>query len=48
MPKPTSTRHLIVVLGDQLNADSSAFTGFDPKHDCVWMAEVHQESTHIF
>ena len=48
MPKPTSTRHLIVVLGDQLNADSSAFTGFDPKRDCVWMAEVHEESTHIW
>ena len=48
MPKPTSTRHLIVVLGDQLNLDSSAFKGFDPKSDCVWMAEVHEESTHIW
>ena len=48
MSKITHVRHLIVVLGDQLNSDSSAFKGFDPKHDCVWMAEVHEESTHIW
>jgi deoxyribodipyrimidine photolyase-related protein len=48
MTKPTSVRHLIVILGDQLNLDSSAFKGFDPKLDCVWMAEVHEESTHIW
>lgn len=48
MPKTTSVRHLIVVLGDQLNADSSALAGFDPKQDYVWMAEVHEESTHIW
>ena len=48
MPKITPVRHLIVVLGDQLNLDSSAFQGFDPKRDYVWMAEVHEESTHIW
>ncbi len=48
MPKPSPIRHLIVVLGDQLNPDSTAFTGFDPKQDRVWMAEVNEESTHIW
>jgi deoxyribodipyrimidine photolyase-related protein len=41
-------RHLIIVLGDQLNHDSSAFDGFDPAQDCVWMAEVDEESTHVW
>lgn len=48
MPKPSPIRHLILVLGDQLNQDSTAFTGFDPKQDRVWMAEVNEESTHIW
>lgn len=39
------TRNLILVLGDQLNADSAAFDDFDPKKDRVWMAEVREEST---
>lgn len=39
------TRHLILVLGDQLDHDSTAFEGFDPKHDAVWMAENHHEAT---
>ncbi|MFM7802223.1 MAG: cryptochrome/photolyase family protein, partial [Limnohabitans sp.] len=42
-----ATRHLVLVLGDQLNADSSAFHGFDPAQDRVWMAEVDEESTHV-
>jgi deoxyribodipyrimidine photolyase-related protein len=41
-------RHLVLVLGDQLNLDSSAFDGFDPAQDAVWMAEVAEESTHIW
>ncbi|WP_286225958.1 cryptochrome/photolyase family protein [Polynucleobacter sp. HIN7] len=41
-------RNLILVLGDQLNQDASAFDGFDPKQDAVWMAEVDEESTHIW
>lgn len=40
-------RHLILVLGDQLNADASAFDGFDVKQDAVWMAEVAGESEHV-
>lgn len=41
-------RHLVVILGDQLNLDSSAFDGFDPKRDLVWMAECAEESTHVW
>jgi len=44
---PLATRHLIVVLGDQLNLDSAAFDDFDPARDRVWMAEVTEESTHV-
>ena len=40
-------RHLVLVLGDQLDADAAAFDGFDPSKDVVWMAEVAEESMHI-
>jgi deoxyribodipyrimidine photolyase-related protein len=40
-------RHLVLVLGDQLNADSAAFDAFDPAQDAVWTAEVTEESTHV-
>jgi deoxyribodipyrimidine photolyase-related protein len=40
-------RHLIVVLGDQLDLDAAAFDGFDAGVDAVWMAEVAEESTHV-
>jgi deoxyribodipyrimidine photolyase-related protein len=40
-------RHLILVLGDQLDADASAFDGLDPAQDRLWMAEVAEESTHV-
>ena len=40
-------RHLVVILGDQLNEDSSALLGFNPEHDAIWMAEVDEESTHV-
>jgi deoxyribodipyrimidine photolyase-related protein len=41
-------RHLIVVLGDQLDPNAAAFDGFDPAQDHVWMAEVAEESTHVW
>lgn len=41
-------RHLVLVLGDQLDADSAAFDGFDPGQDAVWMAEVAHESTKVW
>ncbi len=40
-------RRLVLVLGDQLDAQASAFDGFDPAQDAVWMAEVAEESTHV-
>ncbi|MGC9163301.1 MAG: cryptochrome/photolyase family protein [Thiomonas sp.] len=47
-PIPQPLRHLVLVLGDQLDAASSAFDGFDPAQDAVWMAEVAEESTHVW
>ena len=41
-------RDLVLVLGDQLDADSAAFDGFDAAHDAVWMAEVARESTKVW
>ncbi len=41
-------RHLVLVLGDQLDPDSAAFDGFDPAQDAIWMAEVLEESTHVW
>ncbi|MDP2006762.1 MAG: cryptochrome/photolyase family protein [Rubrivivax sp.] len=40
-------RHLVVVLGDQLDRHSSAFDGFDPAADRVWMCEATEEATHV-
>ncbi len=54
MRPPNSTapvhpcRRLIVVLGDQLDADSTVFEGFDPELDWIWMAEVAGEATHVW
>lgn len=39
-----SVRNLIVVFGDQLNADSAAFDGFDSERDAVVMMEVREEA----
>ncbi len=41
-------RNLIVVLGDQLDAESVAFDGFDAAQDAVWMAEVPAEATYVW
>ncbi|MFM9078799.1 MAG: cryptochrome/photolyase family protein, partial [Opitutaceae bacterium] len=40
-------RHLVVVLGDQLDAHSAALDGFDGARDAIWMAEVAGESEHV-
>ena len=37
-----------MVLGDQLDLDAAAFDGFDAELDAVWMAEVAEESTHVW
>ena len=36
------------MLGDQLDLDAAAFDGFDTARDAVWMAEVAEESTHVW
>ncbi len=41
-------RNLVLVLGDQLDPSSAALDGFDPAHDAIWMAEVAEESTHVW
>ena len=41
-------RDLIVVLGDQLDLDAAGFDGFDASLDAVWMAEVPEESSHVW
>jgi len=41
-------RHLVVVLGDQLDPHSAALDDFDPACDRLWMAEVVEESTHVW
>ncbi len=40
-------RRLVVVLGDQLDAQAQVLQGFDPACDWVFMAEVRHESTHV-
>lgn len=47
VPNPP-LRHLILVLGDQLDERSAALDGFDPAQDAVWMAEVAQESAKVW
>ena len=41
-------RHLVLVLGDQLDRDSAVFDDFDPATDAVWMAEVDHEATQVW
>ncbi|MDQ2779221.1 MAG: cryptochrome/photolyase family protein [Pseudomonadota bacterium] len=45
---PPTIRHLVLVLGDQLDRDSAAFDGFDAACDAVWMCEAAEESTHVW
>ena len=41
-------RRLYLILGDQLDRDSLIFNDVDSENDCFWMAEVNQESTHVW
>ena len=36
---------LMILLGNHLGFDASAFDGVDPERDAVWMAELAEEST---
>ena len=44
----TPCRHLVFILGDQLDEASSAFDGFDAGQDVVLMVEAFEESTHVW
>jgi deoxyribodipyrimidine photolyase-related protein len=46
LPKPL--RNLVLILGDQLDHESSAFEGFDASQDAVLMIEAREESTHVW
>jgi deoxyribodipyrimidine photolyase-related protein len=48
MKIPKTVRHLILILGDQLDHQSSALEGFDPSQDVVLMIEAFEESTHVW
>ena len=41
-------RNLILILGDQLDHTSAAFEDFDADNDVTWMAEVEEETTHVW
>jgi deoxyribodipyrimidine photolyase-related protein len=43
-----SLRNLVLVLGDQLDPGSPAFKGYRKSSDAVWMAEVEEESNHVW
>jgi deoxyribodipyrimidine photolyase-related protein len=40
-------RHLVVVLGDQLDGQSAAFDGFDPTQDAILQMEVREEAAYL-
>ena len=46
--KSGSCRQLVVMLGDQLDFHSAALDDFDKERDQIWMAEVADESTHVW
>jgi deoxyribodipyrimidine photolyase-related protein len=45
--KRLKVRHLVVILGDQLDRASAAFDDFDRSKDVVWMCEARDESVRI-
>jgi len=40
-------RNLVLVLGDQLDADSAAFDGFDPARDATLQIEAREEASYV-
>jgi deoxyribodipyrimidine photolyase-related protein len=46
--EPTPCRHLVLILGDQLDAQSAALQDIDPAHDVVLMVEAFEESRHVW
>jgi deoxyribodipyrimidine photolyase-related protein len=47
-PGRRALRHLVVILGDQLDRQASAWDGFDPAQDMAWTCEASEESTHVW
>ncbi len=47
MSSPRKARNLVLVFGDQLNDDSTAFDGFDDARDAVAMHEVREEASYV-
>jgi deoxyribodipyrimidine photolyase-related protein len=45
---PVPCRHLVLILGDQLDAQSAALQDFDPAQDVVLMIEAFEESRHVW
>ena len=43
-----SIRNLLIVLGDQLDPGAALFRNLDPEGVEIFMAEVREESTHVF
>ena len=43
-----NVRHLIWILGDQLDLEGPCLDGFDPERDVICMAEVGHESTKVW
>jgi deoxyribodipyrimidine photolyase-related protein len=43
-----SVKHLIIALGDQLSLNNPAIARADKTHDVIVMAEVREESTHVW
>lgn len=41
-------RNLVLILGDQLDAEAAVWDDFSPEEDAVWMAEVPHETTHVW
>ncbi len=41
-------RNLLIILGDQLDHESPIFENADPKRDIAWMAEVAEETEHVW
>jgi deoxyribodipyrimidine photolyase-related protein len=48
VPSHPPCRHLILILGDQLDVESSVFKDIDPAQDMVVMIEAFEESTHVW
>ncbi len=46
-PSDPTMRNLVLVLGDQLDANSAVFDAFDPAVDAVAMMEVAEEATYV-